>query len=212
MRFLTTVVFLAIGGQLEFCMGMQETFSEISGISLSTYAELTLFTKYSSAAYQPICPRPLGNTLVASFKNILTGTQGFVGRDDHRKEIVVAFRGSQDLEDFLLDGNLVLVPFASPGILLNSSEPVDAHAGFLSGYNSVAQTVLSEVKSQLNKHKGYSIILTDARKVDVALAVQQLIKLGKQRGVSGDAQDSSMVEGEELGNLAEKEDEDEVED
>ncbi|THH19206.1 hypothetical protein EW146_g1900 [Bondarzewia mesenterica] len=52
----------------------------------------------------------------------------------------------------------------------------------------------------------------DARKVDVALAVQQLIKLEKQRGVSGDAQDSSMVEGEELGNLEEGEDEDEVED
>ncbi|THH17678.1 hypothetical protein EW146_g3186 [Bondarzewia mesenterica] len=117
------------------------------------------FTSIEAGPYGHL--RQLGKgPLFNRFKNILTGTQGFVGRDDQRKEIVVAFRGSQDLEDFLLDGNLFLVPFASPGILLNSSEPVDAHAGFLSGYNSVAQTVLSEVKSQLNKHKGYSIILT----------------------------------------------------
>ena len=34
------------------------------GISEKTYSELEGFAKYSSAVYQFICPRPLGNTLV----------------------------------------------------------------------------------------------------------------------------------------------------
>jgi hypothetical protein len=33
-------------------------------ISEETYSELERFAKYSSAVYQFICPRPLGNTLV----------------------------------------------------------------------------------------------------------------------------------------------------
>ena len=38
------------------------------GISENIYSELVLFTKYSSAIYQFICPRPLGNTLINSVR------------------------------------------------------------------------------------------------------------------------------------------------
>ena len=38
------------------------------GISEDIYSELVLFTKYSSAIYQFICPRPLGNTLINSVR------------------------------------------------------------------------------------------------------------------------------------------------
>jgi hypothetical protein len=38
------------------------------GISEEIYSELVLFTKYSSAIYQFICPRPLGNKLVKSVR------------------------------------------------------------------------------------------------------------------------------------------------
>jgi hypothetical protein len=90
------------------------------GISEDIYSELLLFAKYSSAVYQLICPRPLGNTLVesvrppirvapflgsadacAQFANLLTHAHGLVARDDFRREIVVAFRGSYELADVL---------------------------------------------------------------------------------------------------------------
>lgn len=103
------------------------------GISEETYGELERFAKYSSAVYQLICPRPLGNKLVqsvsrilrlalllgqiggwltlqlrtlvvgggAQFSNVLTHTHGFVARDDGRREIVVAFRGSRELADMV---------------------------------------------------------------------------------------------------------------
>ena len=35
-------------------------------VSEHTYGELERFAKYASAAYQYLCPRPLGNTLVRS--------------------------------------------------------------------------------------------------------------------------------------------------
>ena len=37
-----------------------------SSVSMHTYDELDLFAKYSSAVYQFLCPRPLGNLLVQS--------------------------------------------------------------------------------------------------------------------------------------------------
>lgn len=37
-----------------------------SSVSMHAYNELELFAKYASAAYQSLCPRPLGNTLVRS--------------------------------------------------------------------------------------------------------------------------------------------------
>ena len=38
----------------------------VKDVSAHTYGELELFAKYASAAYQYLCPRPLGNTLVRS--------------------------------------------------------------------------------------------------------------------------------------------------
>lgn len=37
-----------------------------SNVSMHTYHELERFAKYSSAVYQFLCPRPLGNSLVQS--------------------------------------------------------------------------------------------------------------------------------------------------
>lgn len=46
-----------------------------SSVSMHTYDELELFAKYSSAVYQFLCPRPLGNPLVQSVSlRVLTFT------------------------------------------------------------------------------------------------------------------------------------------
>lgn len=38
------------------------------GIEQQVYDNLVRYTKYSSAVYQKLCPRPLGNTLVAQVR------------------------------------------------------------------------------------------------------------------------------------------------
>ncbi|KAH9167547.1 alpha/beta-hydrolase [Lactarius sanguifluus] len=126
------------------------------GISEHVYSELLHFAKYSSAVYQFICPRPLGNTLVESFANLLTHAHGFVARDEVRREIVIAFRGSHELADVLTDGNLVLAPLVSRGVEDNTA---CVHAGFLVSYNSVRSVVLHAVREQLEAFPGYGVVL-----------------------------------------------------
>ncbi|EGO25983.1 hypothetical protein SERLADRAFT_388749 [Serpula lacrymans var. lacrymans S7.9] len=128
------------------------------GISQSVYDDLVRYTKYSSGAYQILCPRPMGNTLVLQFTDVLTSTQGFVVRDDKRKEIIVAFRGSQNISHVLLDSQILMSPLNIPG--LSQADDARVHSGFLFAFNSVASTVLNTVKVQFNAHPAYSLIST----------------------------------------------------
>ena len=47
-----------------------------AAVTQSTLTELTRFAKFSSGAYQPICPRPLGNTLVDTVR--IWGSSGIL--------------------------------------------------------------------------------------------------------------------------------------
>ncbi|KAF7323947.1 putative feruloyl esterase A [Mycena kentingensis (nom. inval.)] len=124
------------------------------GISSSLYDDLVRYTQYSSAAYQFVCAKPLGQTLVRSFSG--GNTQGFVARDDSRKEIVVSFRGTFSVADAITDIQILLTPLVSPGL----SKSVSVHSGFLDAYNDVAQVVLNGVKGQVQAHPAYSIVVT----------------------------------------------------
>ncbi|KAG5653046.1 hypothetical protein H0H81_002563 [Sphagnurus paluster] len=126
------------------------------GISQAVFDDLVRYTKYSSAVYEWICPNPLGNKLVQKFNNV--GTQGFVVRDDQRKEIVVAFRGTLEVIDVLVDLQFILTPLKSTGI--NAVGDAHVHSGFLFAYNIVANDVLSIVKGQVAAYPNYSLVVT----------------------------------------------------
>ncbi|KAJ7633798.1 alpha/beta-hydrolase [Mycena polygramma] len=122
-------------------------------VTSTVYVDLVLYTKYSSAAYQSTCSSPLGNTLVESVSG---DTNGFIARDDTRKEIVVSFRGTFSVADAVTDVDLFLTPFVSPGI----SKSFEVHSGFLDAYNDVADTVLSTVEDQVAKFPAYTVVVT----------------------------------------------------
>lgn len=110
---------------------------------------------------------------------MLTHAHGFVARDDGRREIVVAFRGSRELADMLTgrsgwldgirihevcstrflraDGNLLLAPLVSRGIEKDNAASV--HAGFLISYNSVRASVIRIVREQLLAFPDYSVVI-----------------------------------------------------
>ncbi|KAJ6571311.1 Alpha/Beta hydrolase protein [Mycena capillaripes] len=123
-------------------------------ISTALYDEFVLYTKYSSAAYQLFCPKPVGKTLVKSFE--FGRTQGFIARDNERQEIVVSFRGTFSLKDAVTDAKFLLVPFESPGIV----ELVHVHRGFLAAYADVAEDVVSIVKAELKQYPTFRIVVT----------------------------------------------------
>lgn len=157
---LLTVTSLAVSWH---AMALQTTENELiplsfGGINETVYNDLVFYAKYCAASYGSVCPRPMGNTLVERVRDEVTGTDGMVVRDDRRKEIVVAFRGTSELMDAITDLLFVLVPLQPPGLVRMGQARV--HAGFLSAYNAVAPDVLRIVKTQLETHPSYQIIVT----------------------------------------------------
>ncbi|KAF4597213.1 hypothetical protein EYR40_007665 [Pleurotus pulmonarius] len=130
-------------------------------ISSGLYDNLVHYFKYASCAYVPVCPRPNGRHLVlpVRFTNPVTDVQGYVARDNERKELIVALRGSLSLTDFLMDGSLVLVPFISPGIK-TTPDDIRVHSGFLTCWNSIAYEVIEIIKHELESYPEFSIMVT----------------------------------------------------
>ncbi|KAF9483201.1 alpha/beta-hydrolase [Pholiota conissans] len=127
-------------------------------ISRDLYEDLVYYFKYATSAYNSVCPRPNGNTLVVEFSNPLTDVQGFVARDDNRREIVIALRGSASAMGMIIDSHLVLVPLESPGISVPSGTRV--HSRFLQAWDSVAAEIILTVGKELVIHPEYSIVST----------------------------------------------------
>ncbi|KAF9482264.1 alpha/beta-hydrolase [Pholiota conissans] len=155
MRFASLAAFCVLGlASSVFASPLLE--GRANGIDQATYNDLERYTKYSSAVYQLICPSPLGNKLVKSFD--ISATQGFVVRDDSRKEIIVAFRGTLEIADAFVDLQILFTPLKSTG--LSGFGDAQVHTGFLFAYNVVASTVLSTVKAQAAAYPSYKIIAT----------------------------------------------------
>lgn len=102
---------------------------------------------------------------------------GFVARDDKRKEIVVVFRGTDaaGLVDWftgsfggmilspifhiLADSRVLLSQYHSPGISNETySSDTAVHTGFLGAYNSVADMVVGIVSDEVERYPDYTII------------------------------------------------------
>ncbi|KIY66428.1 alpha/beta-hydrolase [Cylindrobasidium torrendii FP15055 ss-10] len=89
----------------------------------------------------------------------LQNVHGYVARDDEKKELIVAMRGSGSVVDILLDTAVALVPFISPGVT-HLPSGVCVHSGFLIAWNAVALQILAILKEQfyIYEIKGYSLV------------------------------------------------------
>ncbi|KIK37407.1 hypothetical protein CY34DRAFT_810367 [Suillus luteus UH-Slu-Lm8-n1] len=129
-----------------------------NGIHEELYNELVRYAKYASGAYQVMCPRPMGNTLVTQFTDIITATQGFIARDDTRKEFVVSFRGSREIASAIIDTSLMLSPLRGPGLPRDTDAHV--HTGFLYAFRSVGGRVLDVLREQFEKCPLYDVAVS----------------------------------------------------
>ncbi|THH07250.1 hypothetical protein EW145_g3508 [Phellinidium pouzarii] len=150
MRFIISALVIATTGFAA------PAFVEKRSISQSLMDQFTRYVQFASGAYQLFCPAPLGTTLITQFSDKPTNTQGYITRDDDRKEIIVAYRGSIQLQDFVTDLDFILVDYSSAGV--TNTNNVQVHQGFLTAFNSVTETVLSTVSDQLDAFPGYSLI------------------------------------------------------
>ncbi|KAF8142351.1 alpha/beta-hydrolase [Mycena galopus ATCC 62051] len=178
MCFTFTLLLAAMNIVLATPVNISTTFDKRATVSTATYNDLVFYFQYASSAYSTLgCARPNGNTLISTINDVLTDTQGFIARDDTRKEIVVALRGrwaallgpihdinetestrSTSVQDFITDAEILLTPFVSPGV--NPPAGATAHTGFLTAWNAVASSVISTVKAQVAAHPGYQLVST----------------------------------------------------
>ncbi|KAF9461464.1 alpha/beta-hydrolase, partial [Collybia nuda] len=122
------------------------------------YNDLEFYYKYASSAYAETCNKPNGNILVSAINESSSDTQGFIARDDGRKEIVLSFRGSTSAWDWLTNFQIVETPF----IVANISGPagVMVHTGFLTAQAPLLRITIEDVQSQLVGHPKYSVVTT----------------------------------------------------
>jgi len=111
---------------------------------------LSDWTCYWCTLY-PSSEVPRVNVNVVFENDGVMGTYGYIGTTSD--EIIIAFRGSSSLSNWLHDLDFLLVPYSSvPGALV--------HDGFYDAYKDVKQEVESHVKALVTKypHKAVRVI------------------------------------------------------
>lgn len=128
-------------------------------VASDVYDDLLFYFKYAASSYASRCDKPNGNVLVKMIDEPSTDTEGFIARDDNKKEIVIALRGSSSVHDFLMTNtNLVLKPFTAPGT--SPPQNTSTHSGFTNCWLSIASNVIPIVQSELSAHPDYALVTT----------------------------------------------------
>ncbi|KAF2403878.1 alpha/beta-hydrolase [Trichodelitschia bisporula] len=140
-------------------------------ISTSYFQTFQLYEQYAAAAYCPgnnnspntklICPSgncPLvqssNTSTVTEFQNTLeTDATGFVATDNTNKVIVISFRGSVSLRNFITDFNF---PLMRTSLCPNCQ----GSTGFWTSWVEARPQVLDAVKKGVASNPGYKIVAT----------------------------------------------------
>ena len=82
-------------------------------------------------------------------------THGYIGYHTGQRAIYVVFRGSESLQNWLDDLDVVLTGYSAPGC-----SSCEVHKGFYDAEQSVFQNVVSQVKALLATYPGYQVVFT----------------------------------------------------
>ncbi|KAJ2899160.1 hypothetical protein IWW38_001101 [Coemansia aciculifera] len=132
---------------------------------VATSDNLFKYCEYAGAAYKVsgatwTCP---GNCQSANTAGTIVDyhwslnripSYGFVAHKDDTKEIIVSWRGSTTLMDWVAD--FTVVPHSWPDQIDGSA----VHSGFLYAYNAAASKIKSVVAELLQKYPDYKLVLT----------------------------------------------------
>ncbi|KAK4188230.1 Alpha/Beta hydrolase protein [Podospora australis] len=91
--------------------------------------------------------------VAGSFTGLLTDSRGFVGIDHVDKVIVLSFRGSVSVRNWIADLILIQVPCTLTPFCL-------VHAGFLASYNEIAKPALAALASARAANPTYRVVTT----------------------------------------------------
>ncbi|KAF8245516.1 alpha/beta-hydrolase [Wilcoxina mikolae CBS 423.85] len=138
--------------------------------------DFTRAAKLSHCAYMPTCNSPVGTTRIYTIRNDTYDTDGFISRDDKRREIIVAMRGTTTQADVTVDLDNALVQSTLPGS--EGCIGCTVHQGFQHQWSAVANDVVRIVRAQLQLYPFYSITVT-GHSLGGALTTLAAVTLGK---------------------------------
>ncbi|KAI9290493.1 hypothetical protein K502DRAFT_353967, partial [Neoconidiobolus thromboides FSU 785] len=79
------------------------------------------------------CQNVQGTELVTTFSNILLGTKGYLAVNNNDQAIILTFRGSQNLMNWISNIEVAQIPFSSA-----SGSGARVHSGFLGAMESIS--------------------------------------------------------------------------
>ncbi|KAJ7629248.1 Alpha/Beta hydrolase protein [Mycena polygramma] len=136
-------------------------------VTQALYDELVHYFKYASTAYAIIIPgpslipvRPNGQKLCGKMFDLLTDSHGYVARDDTRKEIIVAFRGTVTPANFITDALGTLVDWDSTSGNVIAPAGTKVHFGFQKAWSTISAQTLATVTTERAAHPDYTIVAT----------------------------------------------------
>jgi hypothetical protein len=106
-----------------------------------------------------ICLSPGGLPKVADITNSTTDIHGWVLRDDPGKEIIVAFRGTESIQNYETDTNYTLAPFDT----FPACQGCEVHGGYYLAWVSVVDQVQALIEGQMELYPGYGLVITGHR-------------------------------------------------
>jgi len=153
--------------------GVVNSAASVSTLDPSLLPNINYFAEYSAAAYcgetnfvvgQEVscsdgvsCPTVTANTVTTIIVFANTGdadTTGFVARDDTTKSIVVSFRGSRSVRNFIADATFDKVDVS------NICAGCEVHEGFNNAYQDQAVAVRAAVQQQKTNNPDYQVVVT----------------------------------------------------
>ncbi|CAG7928653.1 unnamed protein product [Penicillium olsonii] len=143
-----------------------------SDISTSEFNDFDFWVQYAGATYylndytaktgykincdKGNCPdvEKNGGTIFYDFSNdTITDTAGFIAVDDIKKAIVLAFRGSYSVRNWIADASF---PYTSTGICTGC----EAELGFWGSWKAVRENIQSQLHDAFSQNSDYELIVT----------------------------------------------------
>lgn len=133
----------------------------IYGVPQDTYNQLSKMAQIAMSTYADnLCAEPGGYPIVYTINNDTTDTYGWILRDDADKQLMLVFRGSETVLDFVEDSNYNQSSFEGEGI---NCDGCMVHQGYWQCWTSVRDEVIAQMQNQSSLNPGYGWIIIGHR-------------------------------------------------
>ncbi|KAA8652647.1 lipase family protein [Aspergillus tanneri] len=152
---------------------MVANITEDTAVTADKFENFKLFAQYSAAAYCDVnndsrlgniscttnqasaCPsvESAAAETVLEFRNNADDTRGYIAADHTNSQVVLAFRGSQSIQNWVTN--------FKPGLInSNLCAGCKLHKGFSTAWEGVQQDIISVIKNMKQKYPSYKFIVT----------------------------------------------------